>query len=96
MTFLGKTGQRPLVLCSRQEIPALSAFRQALLAALARAALRCEAKLPFVPHLTLAYGGEPAEWDIEPVAWTVTGFVLVHSLIGEARQVEIARWPLAA
>ena len=41
-------------------------------------------------------GPAPAEWDIEPVAWMMRDFVLMHSLIGEARQVEIARWPLGA
>lgn len=46
-------------------------------------------------HMTLMYdySGLP-ERGIEPVCWTATEFVLVHSLVGETEHVPLGRWSL--
>jgi 2'-5' RNA ligase len=47
------------------------------------------------PHVTLFYNEEgPETFPIEPVTWTVGEVVLVHSLIGRATHVPLARFPL--
>jgi RNA 2',3'-cyclic 3'-phosphodiesterase len=35
-----------------------------------------------------------AEHAIEPVSWTVTGFRLVHSLLGQTRHITLGEWRL--
>jgi 2'-5' RNA ligase len=45
--------------------------------------------------MTLLY--DPRTIDpraIDPVRWTLTEFVLVDSLRGETKHVQLARWPL--
>ena len=49
----------------------------------------------FVPHMTLLYDTRMvAERPIEPMRLTVRDFALVHSLVGQSRYIELARWPL--
>jgi 2'-5' RNA ligase len=51
----------------------------------------------FTPHITMFYGDgarlEPAA--IEPIAWTVREFVLVHSVVDRKDYRILARWSLA-
>jgi 2'-5' RNA ligase len=49
----------------------------------------------FDPHLTLSYkpDGRGHEF-IEPIHWTITDFLLIESVVGETRHVELGRWPL--
>ncbi len=49
----------------------------------------------FAPHITLAYrpDGRGHEF-IEPIRWTVEEFLLVESVYGETRHIELGRWPL--
>jgi RNA 2',3'-cyclic 3'-phosphodiesterase len=50
---------------------------------------------PFTPHVTLLRDGRRIdEHEIEPIAWTVTEVVLVHSLLGRTRHHHVARLPL--
>lgn len=47
------------------------------------------------PHMTLLYSNWFVEKQpVEPVRWRTQEFVLVHSLVGEARQEILGRWPL--
>lgn len=49
----------------------------------------------FEPHVTLAYGMPPADKrPIEPMAWNVREFALIHSLLGRTQHIALARWPL--
>jgi len=34
------------------------------------------------------------ERAVEPIRWTVSEFVLVHSLLGQTRHIPLARWSL--
>jgi 2'-5' RNA ligase len=49
----------------------------------------------FVPHMTLLYDRRMvAEQAVDPVRLAVSDFTLVHSLVGQSRYIELARWPL--
>lgn len=49
----------------------------------------------FSPHVTLAYREGPVFLEpVAPVAWEAREIVLIHSLVGAARHIELGRWPL--
>lgn len=49
----------------------------------------------FNPHTTLCYReGDRFERAIPPVAWRAVDFVLIHSVVGATRHIELGRWPL--
>lgn len=49
------------------------------------------------PHLTLLYRpGEFFRTPVPRVAMESADFVLIHSLVGETRHIELGRWPLRA
>lgn len=50
----------------------------------------------FTPHVTVAYsqGVRLGVTPIEPVAWRVERFALVHSVVGQADYQVLAEWPL--
>ncbi len=49
----------------------------------------------FHPHVTLLYRkGRPFTRTIPPIGWEATDFVLIHSLLGEHRHIEMGRWRL--
>jgi 2'-5' RNA ligase len=94
-SFAARPRNRPVVLCAGEGVTALSAFRQILVAATDKIGLGREAQPPYTPHVTLLYDDHLVpERPIEPVGWTVREFVLVHSLLGRAVHVPLARWPL--
>lgn len=91
MSFSGKLGNLPLVLCG-EGAAGFTALQRALGAALAKAGLRSAHS---DPHLTLLYDMKRIdEQPIEPIEWTVRQFVLVHSLLGQGVYKSLGRWPL--
>jgi RNA 2',3'-cyclic 3'-phosphodiesterase len=95
---------RPLVLRAHEGALALMEFRFALGKALESAGFAGRTRVPFSPHVTLAYR-EPVDAkrrfierldENEMVSWTVHDFVLVHSLLGRTRHIALARWPLTS
>lgn len=49
----------------------------------------------YEPHITLLRDSHRIpEHPIQPVAWTVREFVLVHSLVGQTRHIHLHRWAL--
>lgn len=91
-SFRGRPGNRPFVLVGDEGVDRLRSFRQALGVALARRGLKRLAKRDFTPHVTILYAERNVEeHPIEPISWTVSEFVLVHSMRGH---VHLARWPL--
>jgi 2'-5' RNA ligase len=49
----------------------------------------------FSPHMTLGYRDAPAfARSIDPIAWQVEEFVLVHSHVGQTRHDVLGRWRL--
>ena len=96
LSFSARPGNRPFVLCGSDGGGALAAMQCILGAALGKAGFAAgRAKPPYTPHVTLLYDDSlVAERPVESVAWTVSEFVLVHSLLGQSRHVPLARWPL--
>lgn len=98
MSFSGSLDNRPLVLRGDKGLMALAAFRRTLGVAMTRAGLGDSVEPVYTPHLTLLYdrNGIDDEQTIEPISWTVSEWVLVHSLVGQTRHIPLARWPLHA
>ncbi|HWW03858.1 RNA 2',3'-cyclic phosphodiesterase [Collimonas sp.] len=93
-SFRGRRRNYPLVLLGDDGVAALSAFQQTLGVALQRNGLR-SARSHYTPHLTLLYNNYQLPLRaIAPIRWTVNEFVLVRSLLGETRHIQLARWPL--
>ena len=93
-SFRGRSGNRPFVLIGDDGLRRLQSFRRMLGAALTRRGLRRVANTHFTPHVTLLYDARSVEeHPIEPIGWTVTEFVLIHSMKGHDY---LARWPLLA
>lgn len=85
----------PFVLQGGEGLEALRAFQRDLGLAMARAGLGRLADKSFTPHVTMLYDRSlVAEEAVAPVTWTVTGFTLVHSLLGRTEHVPLARWSL--
>lgn len=95
-SFAGRPRKRPCVLRgSDAGLAALMGFRRGLSEALVRQGLGGRVDANFTPHVTLLYDGQllPPQ-PVEPIVWRVKEFALVDSLIGQARHVPLARWPL--
>ena len=72
-------------------------FRERLGFTLMRAGMDFQLNGRFNPHLTLLYGNDLTfETEIDPIIWRVEDFVLIDSVVGETRHVELGRWPLGA
>jgi 2'-5' RNA ligase len=84
-----------LVLRGDDRLEALKNFRNDLGASLWNSGFGRKIVKRFTPHVSLIYEHRRvAEQQIEPVTWTVTEFVLVHSLLGQTQHIELGRWPL--
>ena len=93
-SFRGRPGNRPFVMIGENGLRHLEQFRRMLGAALTQRGLRRAANTNFTPHVTLLYDARCAdEHPIQPIFWTVTEFVLIHSMKGHDY---LARWPLQA
>jgi 2'-5' RNA ligase len=93
-SFSGRARNLPLVL--RAGTGALEALHAVIGERMAAAGLARWVKPGFVPHVTLLYDDRGiAPQAIEPIAWTVHEFVLVHSLLGRGTEHRVlGRWPL--
>lgn len=79
-----------------RRIDTLAELGHQLQRALSRAGL-LRAKWDFNPHVTLLYRkGRPFTRTIAPIDWNATDFVLIHSILGAHRHIELGRWPLVA
>jgi 2'-5' RNA ligase len=87
--------EHPLVLLCGKGGKHLHAFHMALAEAIRQAAPCQYEWRPFAPHITVLYDRcRVGERPVAPVSWTVRDFVLIHSLVGQARHVRLGRWPL--
>jgi len=94
VSFWTKRPRRPFVLRAGGDVVALSAFHRTLGLALTRSGLS-RVNSHFTPHMTLLYDRVLVpEHEIETMRWTVREFVLIHSLQGQTRYIELGRWPL--
>jgi RNA 2',3'-cyclic 3'-phosphodiesterase len=96
MSFGKGDRKKPVVATGGAGVNALVAFQEALGHALELGGVPIR-KERFKPHITLLYDrAEVKEHAVEPVAWNVSEFSLIHSNIGESRYDVLATWPLAA
>ena len=95
MSFRRNLFDRPLVLRGDSHLTALKKFQRDLGGALIKVGLGRKIRKQFTPHVTLLYDQQTiAEHAVEPVAWSVNEFVLVHSLLGRTQHIVLGRWPL--
>ena len=88
-------GQNSAFLQPSEPLDVLRMFRERLGLALRSAGVDLHLGGRFSPHITLLYGGQPKpETPIDAITWVVEEFVLIDSLIGETKHVEVGRWPL--
>jgi 2'-5' RNA ligase len=95
MSFDIKRDKRPFVLRPGRDLASLFTLHDILGEAMKRARIGRYVMSRFVPHMTLLYDRRVVrERPIEPIRMNVRDFVLVHSLVGQSRYIELARWPL--
>ncbi|HEY5290567.1 MAG TPA: 2'-5' RNA ligase family protein [Caulobacteraceae bacterium] len=95
-SFTGRPGNLPLVLRGGDGLAELMKFHRGLGAAITRARVGRPVASQFTPHVTLLYDHiQVEERAVEPIRWTVSEFILVHSLLGQTRHVPLARWSLS-
>jgi len=89
-------GNRSALLLPSEPLEGLRMFRERLGFALMRAGIPFRQNGKFTPHMTLLYGGQPLpEQEIEPISWLVEDVVLIDTLVGGKKHVEVGRWPLS-
>jgi 2'-5' RNA ligase len=97
MSFDTHRDKRPVVLRPGYDLARLSALHDVLGKAMIRARIGryVVSRSRFAPHMTLLYDSRLVrERPIEPIRMQVQDFVLVHSVVGQSRYIELARWPL--
>ncbi len=88
-------GNNPFVLQGGEGLSELNAFQKALGLSMAHAGLGKQVARQFNPHVTLLYDRALApDTPVDSVSWTVSEFVLIHSLLGQTRHIVLGRWPL--
>jgi len=88
---------RTVALRPSRAVPPLRALQAAIAAAMAAQGIAMRPDWRFSPHETLCYRkGAPFQRPVAGFHWSVTGFVLVHSVIGRHRHETIGQWPLHA
>ena len=87
----------PCVLRCSQVPPAMQALWDELHRALLLAGLGAHLSRSFTPHVTFAYsrGGLPQAAPIDPIAWKVDGFALLHSVVGGGEYHTLDAWRLS-
>lgn len=94
-SFLGRPRNRPFVLRGGDGLAALMAFQQVLSTQLKKIGVGDSRMKAYTPHVTLLYDDfTVAEHAVETISWSARECVLVHSMLGRARHVPLARWPL--
>lgn len=93
-TFTGHMRRQPLVLCGGERIEPLVALQCELAERMRATGLPCPVARNFAPHVTLLYDQRAlAGQTVEPITWTVRGFMLVHSLGGRGEYRILGSWP---
>lgn len=94
-SFLTRPDRMPLVLRGDDGLAGVMMLYRLLGEAMEKVGLGPYVQPHYTPHVTVLYGHRPiTEQRIETIGWRVREFVLVRSLYGEGRHVELGRWPL--
>lgn len=94
-SFAGRPGNLPIILLGSDGVVSLVKFQQQLGEAMMKTGLAKRAEKNFTPHVTLLYDKVRIdEHAIEPISWTTSEFVLVHSRLGATQHIQLGRFPL--
>lgn len=97
VVFNRVAGSKSLVLLGQNGLDRLRLFQAMLKSEMRNGALKPFARQPFKPHVTLLYDHcRLVERPVEPVAWTVRDFALIHSRLGRHEHRLLAHWSLSA
>jgi 2'-5' RNA ligase len=89
--------RRSVAMRPSKALSQLGHFQRQLDIGMTMAGIAARAGWRFSPHLTLLYRhGRPFSRWIDAVSWTVTDFVLIHSLVGLTRHEDLGRWRLGS
>ncbi|MFT3809036.1 MAG: 2'-5' RNA ligase family protein [Micropepsaceae bacterium] len=95
VSFKGKPGNHPLVLQGGPALNGLRFLQRQLALEIKRVGIPSAAKAGFEPHITLLYDRAVVpETPVDPITWTVRELVLVQSLVGQGRHIDLKAWPL--
>ena len=96
MSFGWEGKKRPLVFCGEGGRKALTRLHVQLGVGMYNAGLRHNISRNYTPHMTLLYDRKavPPTTLEEPISWTASEFLLIHSLLGETEHRIVDRWPL--
>ena len=87
----------PFVLRGGEGLSQLIAFQQKLGLEMMKAGLKRFVEKTFTPHVTMLYDKMRVEdQPIEPVSWTASEFLLIHSLLGKTEHKVLGRWKLGS
>jgi len=93
-SFRNTGGAHPLALQGGDGLNPLREFRRLLAGELRREGFHQPEG--FTPHVTLLWADRRVDdHPIAPLQWTAPDFTLVASLVGQARHIALASWPLA-
>lgn len=96
-SFAGRAGNLPFVLLGDAGSAGLQHLHTALAERLRVAGFKRPPAHAFVPHVTLLYDARTVPVQpVEPMAWPVHEFVLIHSVLGRTEYRVLGRWSLAA
>ncbi|MES2402038.1 MAG: 2'-5' RNA ligase family protein [Pseudomonadota bacterium] len=94
LSFGGKVALKPFVLQMGEGKEKVADLCKKLKLCLATSGVHSDDKAA-TPHMTLARAVQGiALTNVQPVRWTATSLVLVHSVVGETRHIHLQRWPL--
>ncbi|HSI58471.1 MAG TPA: 2'-5' RNA ligase family protein [Ideonella sp.] len=92
---LGGTGMGGLALTGAAGLKNLRQFQRALAMAMEAAEIGCHIRKRFNPHVSLLYcQRHVAREPIAPIRWRVDELVLIDSLVGCGKHVDLGNWPL--
>lgn len=92
---LGGAGTRGLALTGAAELKKLRQLQSALATAMRAAGIGHHIRRRFRPHVSLLYCRQHvARQPITPIRWRVDELVLIDSLLGCGKYIDIGRWPL--
>ena len=95
VTFMSEKPARPVVMLGGKGASSFVALHRSLGVLFGEVGLTPGPAAEFTPHVTLLYDRRPVPpQPVEPVAWRVTEFTLVRSLLGRTIHVPLERWTL--
>lgn len=91
----GDASMGGLALTGTAELKMLRQFQRTLATTVQAAGINPVARKQFKPHISLLYCKQRvAREEIAPIRWQVREFVLIESLVGQGKHIDLGTWPL--